>query len=190
MSIHTSQRLAPPALALLLLALALCPAGCGDDGDDGTTAPIVRQPEDFLPTNVSGWESSAEVESGTTYEDLTASINGGANIYWRHNVKEFARGRYAGTGSNGGSADIRIYEMNSAADAAALYNDSELGYFADSQPALGDMAGQTSSMGFSTLWFTHDHYFIELLLESSDTQFSEDQALLLATGIDSQLAGL
>ncbi len=171
-----------------VLAAAALTGGCSkDNSDNGGTTPTIRHPEDFLPTNVSGWELSGEVKSGTTQSELRDAINGGYTTYWRHNMKEFAQANYLGTGSGGGSVDIRVYEFETTADAQALYNDTDLGYIAQENPSVGDMAGMFSAGGFATLWFTRDQYFTEIILSATDTQYAEQQVELLAAGIDTQM---
>ena len=123
--------------------------------------------------------------SGTTDAELQAEINGGYQTYTRHNMKEFAMADYLGT--SGGSAGIHIYECDTTPDAQELYNDPDFLPHGSQSPAVGDLADMGSASGATTLRFARNQYYTEIVLVSADTQYAEQQAELLAAGIDSQM---
>lgn len=178
------------AAAGICLAALLVVGGLGigcskDSSDNGGTNPTIRHPQDFLPTSVSGWTMTGEIASGTTDAELQAEINGGYQTYTRHNMKEFAMADYLGT--SGGSAGIHIYECDTTPDAQELYNDPDFLPHGSQSPAVGDLADMGSASGATTLRFARNQYYTEIVLVSADTQYAEQQAELLAAGIDSQM---
>jgi len=188
-SILPPRRIRGPIGMAVALALTLMGTGCSSD-DDGGTGTTITHPEDFLPTNVSGW-SSTEVKSGTTAASLQDDINGGYETYTGHGMKEFAHGSYEGSGSQaGGVMEIFIYEMDGEANALDLYDDSNIVPSAiDEEPNLGDTARLSSFLGGKMLELVRDQYYVSVSISNlGSLEDAESQALLLATSIDQEIA--
>lgn len=180
MRISSRRRLIP---LLLLLGLAAC------GGDDGPSGPVIRHPEDFLPTGLSGWTLSGDTQTGTTEAELYSIIDGGAEIYAGHGMEEFATATYTGTGTQaGGTLTVWIYEQDSAPHADALYDDSEI---VPPSPipelGLGDQARMSATFLGKELEFTRDAYYIDLNVSGLASDDAEAQLRLVATGIDQKI---
>jgi hypothetical protein len=172
-----------PIPFLLVLGLAAC------GGNDDPTAPTIRHPEDFLPTGLSGWTLSGDAQAGTTEAELYSIIDGGAEIYAGHGLEEFATATYTGTGTQaGGTLTVWIYELDSAAHAQALYEDSEI---VPPSPVpelgLGDRARMSSTFPGKELEFTRDAYYIDLNVSGLSPDQAESQLRLVGTGIDQKI---
>ncbi len=179
-------------LALGIAAAIFVATGCSGDDNGGTPGQIER-PEDFLPKNPSNWEPSGGAQSGTTGAALQAIINGGWETYANHNMREFATRNYTGIGSEGGVMEVWIYEMATAADALGLYNDPELAATnpdADQPVDIGDnVLLETIGGSGKQLRFTRDNYFITVVVTGTTTsQYARSEVILIATGIDGEIA--
>ena len=169
----------------LLLAVGL--TACG--GNDNPTGPTIRHPEDFLPTGLSGWALSGETQTGTTEADLYAIIDGGAEIYAGHGMKQFATASYTGSGTQaGGTLTVWIYEQNSVGDVLGLYDDSAIVPPSPvPETGIGDHARMSSTFLGKELEFTRDRYYVDLNLSGLAPQTAETQLRLIGTGIDQKI---
>lgn len=164
-------------------------AGCG--GNDGPgTQPTIHHPQDYLPTQVSGWEQAGETATGTTEAELEAEIDGGSEIYTSHGMREFAIAAYAGSGSQASATlDIRIYEMNTNQAALDLYNDSRIVPSPiESQPDVGSVARLSSSLLGKALEFVRDAYYVKVeVLGASSEAEARTQVEFFAGNIDQEM---
>lgn len=173
-------------LSIAGLALMMLAVGCNDD--DGGSGPTIRHPQDFLPTQVSGWEAN-QIQTGTTESDLYGIINGGADIYARYNLKEFAVGDYNGTDDLAGAIlQIWIYALGSAADAEALYNDSQIALSpVEAEPEIGNSARLGSISTGKKLQFIRNEYYMTVAVNQTTAEKAESQVLLQGSGIDDEI---
>jgi hypothetical protein len=177
------------AVALSASMLALGLPGCG--GDDGGTQPTIHHPQDFLPSQVSGWDQQGEPQTGTTDGDLQAVIDGGYEIYTRHGMKEFAIADYLGSGAQAGATlKVWIFEMTSDQAALDLYNDSDLlPTTIEGTPMIGSEARVSPIIPVGkSLEFVRDAYYVEVeVSNASSEQTARNQAEFLAGNIDQEM---
>jgi len=182
-------RFALLALALPASVLALGLPGCG--GDDGGTQPAIQHPQDFLPSQVSGWDQVGDAETGTTDGELQAEIDGGSEIYTRHGMKEFAMADYNGSGAQAGATlKVWIFEMNSSQAALDLYNDSDLAPATiEGTPMIGSEARVSPIIPVGkSLEFVRDGYYVEVeVSNASSEQTARNQVEFLAGNIDQEM---
>jgi hypothetical protein len=174
--------------ALLVLAVCVAFAGCG--GDDGGTDPAIRHPQDFVPTQVSGWGQDGEVDTGTTAAELEAIIDGGAEIYGRHGLQEFALADYIGSGAQAGALmKVWIFDMNSGQEALDLYDDGDLANVAvDEFPEVGNQARLSSSLLARLLEFRRETYYVRIEISgASSPDEARIQLLFFAGNIDQEM---
>ncbi len=163
--------------------------GCGGDKGPGTQ-PTIHHPQDYLPTQVSGWEQAGVTVTGTTEAELEAEIDGGSEIYTSHGMREFAIASYAGSGSQAGATlGIRIFEMNTNQAALDLYNDSRIiPSPIESQPDVGMVARLSSSLLGKALEFVRDDYFVKVeVLGASSEAEARTQVQFFAGSIDQEM---
>jgi hypothetical protein len=178
---------APMLLALGLLALAWV-SGCGSKDDDGNQ--VIHQPEDYLPTSISGWELAEANRTGSNYDDLYAAIDGGAEIYVRHNLRSFAYAKFSGTGDlSGATLEVLITEMQTPADTQSLYEDSDLIQDPhEDVPDLGDDARLSMGLAGGMLQFIRDKYYVEIEVTDATPQKARTQLEFIGPNIDGEMA--
>ncbi len=119
-----------PHMHLGLLIATLIPLvflGCGSD--DNSSGPQIRHPQDFLIRgDLEGWEmDEGTLQTASTIPELRdTAVNGDGFVYELHNFEEWAGAGYEGTvESSAAVLSVWIFELQTTADALALYNDSE-----------------------------------------------------------------
>lgn len=192
---HSQGRLAPsravPAACLLALTLLL---GCGSDEENGGT--VIRHPQDFLVSDVAGWEmGEGTLQTATTIGELRdGDVNGSliADAVDLHNFREWAGAYYEGTLS-GSTANLTlwIFEQQSAEDALALYNESEYGIAPPtSEPpeqAIGDQARiYPSGLNATTLDFVRGPYWVYILIHRA-SEDAEQVLQLFGASVDQKM---
>lgn len=164
-------------------------AGCG--GDKGpTTQPAIHHPQDYLPTQVSGWEQAGETATGTTDAELQAEIDGGYDVYASHGMREFAIATYAGSGSQAGATlDIWIFEMNTNQAALDLYDDGRIiTDTIESQPDVGSVARIFTTLLAKRLEFVRDAYFVRVRVSGASSEDdARTQVQFFAGNIDQEM---
>jgi hypothetical protein len=122
-------------------------------------------------------------------------IDGGYETYAEHNFLEFAMQTYQGT-VGGSQADIEvwIFEMASAEDARALYDDDDL-LCAAHHETLSDI-GEQAELCYASQWqriqLQRDKYWSRVLISNYSTEASEDARTVLhlfATHVDQKISG-
>jgi hypothetical protein len=175
-------------LVPLLLFCALL-GGCGGD-DGGGTGTQISNPEDFLPReDVSNWQLTGIIETGVSYDDLYAVINGGAEIYDGHGMHAFASADYDGLESLAGAiAEIWIYEMDTPQGATNLYEDPQIA--PSSEEAIDDLGTQARTspiLGGRKCEFIRDNYYVSVVVAQTSLQDAEVQATFLAGHVDGEI---
>ncbi|MBM3317180.1 MAG: hypothetical protein FJY75_04940 [Candidatus Eisenbacteria bacterium] len=185
----TAFRAALPVALWAILALPLLGAGCGGDGKG--TAPVLLHPQDFLPTQVSGWEQAGAPQTGTTDAELQAVINGGYEIYTRHGMKEFAIADYAGSGAQAGAVlRVSIYEMTTAQGALDLYDDGDIRPSTiEAYPAVGETARLSPIIPTGkALDFVRARYYAKIEISNAvSPEEARNQAEFFAGNVDQEM---
>ena len=146
-----------------------------------------QKTEDLLvKEDIAGWTSSGSGWIANSMEELTAYINGAADIYYRHGFISGAHQPYQGTLENTGSGlELTIYDQGNESNASALYEDPELGLDgAIDWKGAGQTAKYIRYAGFSqVLCFYRGKHFV-LLQINADTETSLDILKQFALNVD------
>lgn len=190
-----SQILRLALLAAAVAASAVLGVGCSsDETKPGSTCSTSGHPEDFLPGSVQGMDEMAgERQTAATIPELRDTVvNGGFQPYELYGFQEFARTAYQGSvGSSVPTLEVSITEFPSAAQAMAMYNDTQYGIKpATSEPVsppLGDASRLARSFGTLTIDFVQCSYWVKLSInDASNDALSVLQAF--ATSIEQEIA--
>jgi hypothetical protein len=148
--------------------------------------------EDLLvrDNEITGWSHSGPGWEARSIAELTAYINGLAEIYQRHGFAEGAHQVYAGTIDGGRRAlELSVYEVDSEENARGLFEDPDLG-LSGATPwteGAGEEAQYVRFGGLSqALAFYRGTYFVFLGL-NYDTEESLNILKQFALNVDGKL---
>ncbi len=163
-------------LLVLLSLIFIIGAGCdkSESNDDDEVLTI----EDLLvkDNEITGWSYSGVRWVANNITELTDYINGGAEIYQNHGFTEATQQSYNGTIENGTrTIQLFIYDMDTEANAKAVYDDPDLGLTGatDWLDGAGEEAHYVRFGGLSQkMSFHRDKYFVLI-----DINFDTDESL-------------
>ncbi len=176
------------ALSVILAVVTLSLCGCKDD--DGGVTPPVRHPEDFLPPGTEGMPKYGSPRIATNVDELQEIVNGGYQDYSNNGFQEMVEQNYVGSvGGSPASATVRIFDLDSAENAAAVHGELTREGNWEVVEGLGDEAHQMTSGSLAhTLQFRRSLYWVSLVINST-VQDAKDLLLLFAIHIDQEIIG-
>lgn len=175
------------SVALALILTSGCKKNSGTD-PSGTTDAI----EALLVRNneIAGWSFSGSQWVASSISELTTYIDGMADIYQRHGFVEAAHQDYQGSvNSRSTTLRLTVYNQGASANAADLYNDTDLGFSGaiDWPGGAGEAAHYVRNAGLSQLLgFRRGAYFV-LLEIGADTDESLNVLKTFALNVDGKI---
>lgn len=176
-------------IGFALLCMSMFTFGCSDDDGSG---PVIRNPEDFLPQSVGDMTRDGNPLTATTATELQGHINGGYEVYVENNFQDFAWQAYQGTvGGGQATVDVWIFELATADDARALYDEDDhlCGALREELNGIGEQGELCFNPNEgSRVIFQRGKYWVRIYV-NNNTQDAKDLVELFATHIDSEIGG-
>ena len=175
-------------ILLLLVAVFLSPS-CNNDDEDDTAPAIIIQDLVVKNNEITGWTFSGTGWTANNITDLTAYINGGAEVYQLHGFVEAVNQAYQGTvNQNPAVLTMYIYDQGDEANCDDLYNDPNLGFSGaiDWTGGAGTKAHYVRYGLSQQLAFYHDAYYV-LLDINVDTEESLSILQQFALNVDGKI---
>ncbi len=148
---------------MILAGMALLSAGCARQSENAGTSAGPQKAEDFLPAEIDGKFTRAELIDAPTRQKVEDLINGESGLYYAYDLVKLTRGVYSAP-KDDKKIIIDIYTMPTVNDAFGAYTNWRQGV--DKAGDVFELTGEIQAARNEGVNFRTGRYFIRVFSKS------------------------